>query len=65
MNMPKGRYQVVMYNSIGQKFLTKIFDHAGGSVTQNILLPSTISAGSYFVRVLNESTNVVVTLIVQ
>jgi hypothetical protein len=64
-DMPRGRYQMMMYNSIGQKFLTKIFDHPGGAASQHILLPSTIAAGSYFVRVFNKSTNVVLTLIVQ
>jgi hypothetical protein len=64
-NMPAGNYKVIMYNSIGQQVILKTLTHIGGSVTQSFKLSSTITAGSYFVRVFNESTNVVVTLIVQ
>jgi hypothetical protein len=63
--MPAGNYKVIMYNSIGQQVMLKTLTHIGGSVTQSFKLSSTITAGSYFVRVFNESTNVVVTLIVQ
>ena len=64
-NMPAGDYKVIMYNSIGQQVMLKTITHIGGSVTQSFKLSSTITAGSYFVKVFNESTNVVVTLIVQ
>ena len=63
--MPAGNYKVIMYNSIGQQVILKTIAHIGGSETQSFKLPSTITAGSYFVRVFNESTNVVLTLIVQ
>jgi hypothetical protein len=63
--MPAGNYKVIMYNSIGQQVMLKTIAHPGGSATQSLRLSSAITAGSYFVRVFNESTNVVVTLIIQ
>jgi len=64
-NMQQGRYQLVMYNSLGQPILTKIIEHAGGSGTQVIRLSHGIAAGAYFVRVFNSSVNFVIPLIIK
>ncbi len=64
-NMPQGRYQLVMYNSLGQPILTEIIEHPGGFATQTIRLSQDIAGGTYFVKVFNSSVNFVIPLIVE
>jgi hypothetical protein len=64
-NLPRGRYQLLLYNSTGQKVYSKVIEHAGGSATQTLLLPQTIAGGSYFVKVFNASINVVIPLVIE
>jgi hypothetical protein len=64
-NMPEGKYQLIMYNSLGLQILTNDIDYRGGSSVQNIKLPSTIAKGTYFIRVFNTLVNYTVPLIIQ
>jgi hypothetical protein len=64
-NMPQGRYQLVMYNSIGQKLLIKMIEHPGGSISQTIQLPSNIAGGAYFVKVFNPTADFVIPIVIK
>jgi hypothetical protein len=65
LNMPKGKYQLIMYNSVGQQVLVKTIDYVAGPDVQHIQLPSSIGRGTYFVKIFNASVNSVVTLIIE
>jgi hypothetical protein len=65
LNLPYSKYQLLIYDGIGQQVYTKAIEHAGGSATQTILLPSTIAGGTYFVKVYNSSVNFVIPLVIE
>lgn len=56
-NVPAGKYQVIIYNYLGQQITTKYLQHNGGSAIQNIALPGGTKAGMYVVKVLSETGN--------
>ena len=55
-NIDKGKYTVRLISSGGQPILNRSFDHPGGSSTENIDLPATISKGLYVIHVTNGVT---------
>jgi hypothetical protein len=64
-NMPQGKYELVVYNGLGQKLLAKTIEHGGGSATEQVILGVNILPGSYFVKIYNESTSFTSHLVVQ
>lgn len=56
-NVPSGKYQVMIYNYLGQQITTKYLQHNGGSAIQNIVLPGGTKAGMYVVKVVSETGN--------
>jgi hypothetical protein len=51
LRMPKGKYKVELYNSYGQLIYSRMIDHAGGTSTQVVQLPQTVSNGAYHLKV--------------
>lgn len=64
-NLAAGRYNVSLYNAAGQKVLDRVFDHAGNAATQQIMLPATVTTGTYLVKLFNETTYITTKIIVQ
>jgi hypothetical protein len=54
INLPKGRYSLIMYNINGQQVLNKIIEHQGGSSAQTIELLPYIKSGTYSIVFDNE-----------
>ncbi|MEO6734085.1 MAG: DUF2341 domain-containing protein [Ferruginibacter sp.] len=53
IGIAKGNYRLRLTNQIGQELLTKKIAHAGGSVTNKILLPKDIATGIYHLEIIN------------
>jgi hypothetical protein len=49
-NLPSGNYSLQLYNAAGQPVFNKTIQHPGGYATQAILLPQTLAAGMYRIR---------------
>lgn len=47
VNIEKGKYNVTLYNDLGQQVYAGAIDHAGGSVTYNIVTGNKLSQESY------------------
>ncbi|QEC70027.1 T9SS type A sorting domain-containing protein [Panacibacter ginsenosidivorans] len=56
-NVPAGKYQLAIYNYLGQQVSDKLIRHDGGSAAQNMILPANIKAGVYVVKVIGETVN--------
>lgn len=54
-NMQAGKYQLLLYNGLGQQVFSRIIEHAGGSATQNFTLPSNIVSGTYIIKLFNKT----------
>jgi hypothetical protein len=50
-NQAKGAYTIKVLNPLGQPIVTKKVEHTGGSLTQAIRLPYTLSKGMYQVQI--------------
>ena len=64
-NISAGKYQVHLYNAIGQKIYSKVIDHNGGSAAQQLNLPSSVIAGNYICKVFGETASFSITLVVE
>ena len=53
-NTLRGNYQVVLYNVLGQRILSKEINHNGGTESYHLLLPSGIVTGAYTIVVTNQ-----------
>lgn len=51
-NQPSGRYSVKLISTTGQTVYSNIRNHAGGSATQILELPSTVSGGAYQLEII-------------
>jgi len=54
-NLDAGKYNVVLYNSIGQKVFNRTIEHLGGSASQSLIFPSSIARGIYVLKVFNQT----------
>ena len=52
-NLDKGRYNVVLYNNLGEKLMTKVIDHTGRSAGYIVDAGQLVSKGSYRLVVSN------------
>lgn len=64
-NIPQGRYQLILYNSLGMHVFKTTIEHAGGSSTQSFLLPLNAKAGAYVLKIFNETLNFTSRIIVE
>ncbi|QEC66032.1 T9SS type A sorting domain-containing protein [Panacibacter ginsenosidivorans] len=64
-NLAAGKYQVSLYNSVGQKVYSKIIEHSGGSSAQQMNIPGFVKPGTYICRVVNETTNFSIGLVIE
>jgi hypothetical protein len=55
-NVPKGNYQLVVFDNTGKQIYSSVIDYAGGSSVQTIYLPGNISSGVYKVQLKNAGT---------
>ena len=53
-NIAKGNYTIQLVNTQGSVVMQTKLQHAGGSGTQNIDLPSTLSSGNYVLKAVDE-----------
>jgi hypothetical protein len=56
-NLSAGKYQLLVYNSVGQQVYSKTIEHAGGSSVQQLVLPPTVKPGTYIIQIFNETMN--------
>lgn len=52
-NMQSGLYTLRLYNTYGQIVMTKLLNHTGGSATETLYLPVSLSKGLYQLQVIN------------
>lgn len=64
-NIAAGKYNFAVYNMLGQKIISQSLTHAGGSASQLVTLPASAKAGTYVVKLFNETTNFSVRILVQ
>ena len=64
-NIAAGNYAIAMYNSAGQQVMLKNIEHAGGSVTTTVALPSNVPTGIYQLKLTGNGSNYVETVIVK
>jgi hypothetical protein len=64
-NLPKGQYQLRVYNATGQNIYAQVITHAGGSATQSVQLPSSIRKGIYQLVVNSDEIKITQTIVVQ
>jgi hypothetical protein len=64
-NLPKGKYQFLVYNDIGQQVFSTSFEHAGGSINHSFVLPLNIKPGFYITRLFNERINFITSMIAE
>lgn len=64
-NLSAGKYQLLLYNTLGQRAYSKVVEHDGGSSSQEIYLPSSIKPGAYIARIFNASVNFNLGLIIE
>jgi len=63
-NMPQGKYIVQLYNIAGQQLMNYSIQLAGSNFIQSLQLPSSISAGSYLIRLSDGAHQYTKTIIV-
>lgn len=65
-NLPKGNYEIMLYNTAGVQMLKKVIaNEVQGTISQTINLPSVASKGLYIVRVYGKDINVNQKIVVQ
>ena len=64
-NLPAAKYNLIMYSIEGKAVYRKLIEHGGGSASQQIVLPTGISAGTYIFKVFNDSKNYTERILVQ
>jgi negative regulator of sigma E activity len=55
-NLERGKYNIILYNSGGQRVYAYSMDYTGGYATQRISLPATVGKGTHFLQINNGST---------
>jgi len=63
-NLPSGKYNLQLFNTIGQQVMNKSFDYAGNSLTQTVRLSSAINSGAYIMMLSNGAAKFTQTIIV-
>ena len=64
-NIAAGTYSLSMINANGQQVMEQQLQHAGGSVTSTVQLPSTVASGIYQLRLASNGKSYVETVIVK
>ena len=64
-NIAAGTYALSMINANGQQVMEQSLQHAGGSVTSTVQLPSTIASGVYQLRLASNGKSYTETVIVK
>jgi hypothetical protein len=62
-NMDKGRYNILLYNDLGQKVFQSMIDHNIGNSTYRVTIPTRMVKGSYKLHITNgdvQKTDVVI-----
>lgn len=55
-NLPKAQYNLTLYTADGKLLFSKKIQHEGGTASETIQLPTSISAGKYFMQITNGET---------
>jgi hypothetical protein len=64
-NLPKGKYQFLVHNDLGQQVFSTSFVHAGGSLNHSFVLTLNTKPGFYIARLFNERINFITSMIVE
>ena len=64
-NIAAGTYALSMTNANGQQVMEQSLQHAGGSVTETVQLPSTLASGIYQLRIFGNGGSYTETVIVK
>jgi hypothetical protein len=59
INLKKGNYTISLTNKLGQRVVTKVINHAGGSATENIESSKALGAGVYQLRLSGGGINII------
>lgn len=57
-DLAKGRYMITVYAANGQQVAAQTLNHNGGSVTEPVLIPSTLKAGMYTLLLQSAETKI-------
>lgn len=58
-NMPPGKYEIRLFNNLGQKLMNKKIQYGGGTGNENIAVENNLLPGVYQVQVLTASNEIV------
>ena len=58
-DLGRGKYKISLFAANGQEIFKQQINHNGGTISQTIELPSTISKGVYMFSVRDESGNII------
>lgn len=64
-NLAAAKYNLILYSIEGKIVYSKLIEHAGGSSSQQIGLPSGVAFGTYILKVFSESENYKERILVQ
>ncbi len=64
-NLPKVRYNFILYSSTGRMVFSKTIKHDGGSAAQNFMLPLNVKPGVYIVKLSNETSDFTSRIVVE
>lgn len=54
-NINAGKYQLILYNGVGQQVYKGTIEHNGGSSVQQFVLPPSVKPGTYMLKLYNNS----------
>lgn len=60
-----GNYTLSLTNVLGQTIMSKVINHNGESANYTVELPSSVKAGTYFLKMVNGSSSITKTIIIQ
>ena len=59
LNLPKGNYNIIVTNKLGEQLESKMINYLGGSSTENLRLSNVISAGIYQLKLTGGGVSIV------
>lgn len=64
-NLEKGKYNIYMFDDTGKKYLVKVLNTEGGSLTETLPLPQKADKGIYILQVVSKTVRVSKKMIVE
>ncbi|MFN5334336.1 MAG: T9SS type A sorting domain-containing protein, partial [Bacteroidota bacterium] len=64
-SLPRGTYTVELIDMSGVRSFTRLLEHTGGSLTQNMELSQSLKAGTYVMKLSGENVNYISTVVLK